>query len=396
MTMYQQTSIEPSPVDWPRTQASEQRYRLRPDGNRWTADPGEVAARDESREPLRDPRLLIDLPNWLGDLVMALPATDRLVRANPCGSTTLHVRPATARLAQVLFPRVRVIATPRQQSPLLTLRRLLRSAKRADIGVTLRNASRAKIVLWLTSRWRLGTSSQGGSVLLNWSHRVVGDRHQVHDADPLLGHLGLPGADPLWRARLPKNLRQAGVDALGLAGLDRGRSSIGLAPGVACGGSAKRWPEERFGRLAALLKGRGFSPVVVIGPGEGALAKTVVAASGTSIPVVGEDLDAAGLAGVLCCLDALVGNDSGPAHTAAVFGVPSLALFGPTDPRRTAPLGSTAAVVTLDLPCSPCLRSRCPLDHCNCLQRLSVENVESHLINLIEDRTGAVSRVVQA
>ncbi len=280
--------------------------------------------------------------------------------------------------------------------PLVTAQKLLRKGKRADIGVTLRNASRAKIVLWLVSRWRLGTASQGGKVLLNRSHTVVGDQHQVHDADLLLASLGLPGADPAWRADLPKDLRTAGSDALDRARLDRSRPAIGLAPGIACGGSAKRWPEENFGRLAALLRAQGFAPVVVIGPGEGALAETVVAASGQDTPVVGEDLDAAGLAGVLCSLEALVGNDSGPAHAAAVLGVPALALFGPTDARRTAPLGSATAVAGLDLSCSPCMRSRCPLDHRDCMRRLSVEEVESGLLNLIDQSGEAVSRAVQA
>jgi heptosyltransferase-2 len=387
-----------SPRDWTRPQpARSPAYRLRRAGDGWAADAILAGSRLRGSAAFEAPRLLVDLPNWLGDFVMALPATQRLVDANAHGSTTLHVRPATARLAAAIFPRARIVATPRRQMPLLTSRRLLRDAPRSDIGVTLRNASRAKIVLWLASRWRLGSSSQGGAALLSWSYPVGDDRHQVHDADPALHHVGLPGADPAWRIRLPRALRDAGLEVLHRAGVAQGRVRVGLAPGVACGGAAKRWPEERFGALAAFLERRGLAPVIVVGPGEGRLARSVSDAAGRDLPIVGEDLDAAGLAGVVSVLDALVGNDSGPVHTAAALDVPCVALFGPTDPRRTAPLGERSAVVVRgDLECAPCLRSRCPMGHRDCMRQLSVERVDSYLRRLIGERAPTVGRAVHA
>jgi ADP-heptose:LPS heptosyltransferase len=55
----------------------------------------------------------------------------------------------------------------------------------------------------------------------------------------------------------------------------------------------------------------------------------------------------------------LITNDSGPMHLAAALGTPIVALFGPTDPRRTGPYGPGHAVLRSGIPCSPCLSRRC-------------------------------------
>jgi heptosyltransferase-2 len=83
----------------------------------------------------------------------------------------------------------------------------------------------------------------------------------------------------------------------------------------------------------------------------------------------------ADLAVVLGQLDLLITNDSGPMHLAASLGVPCLALFGPTDPSRTRPVGRGNQVLYTDRWCSPCFRRRCPLLHHRCMRDLSVDQV---------------------
>jgi len=320
-------------------------------------------------------RLLVDLPNWLGDLVMALPATARLIDANRGGTTILHVRHATAALVAAIFPEVEVIASARRENPLRTFRRIRTLGRRVDIGVTMRNAARAKALLRLVSVWSAGTASQAGHVLLNWSYSPDFSRHQLHDADPALERLDVEPSDDGWRASLPETLINLGRQALSRAGVSASSLPVGLAPGVAWGGSAKRWPEENFGRLAVLLKEAGFQPVVIIGPGEAEIADAVRLASGRDLPVVAEDLDAAGLGAILSSLLALVGNDSGPAHLASALGVRTFALFGPTDDRRTAPMAPEGKVLRHPLDCAPCDQQTCPLVHQACLRDLAPSEV---------------------
>jgi heptosyltransferase-1 len=68
----------------------------------------------------------------------------------------------------------------------------------------------------------------------------------------------------------------------------------------------------------------------------------------------------------------LITNDTGPMHVAAALGKPVVALFGPTEPRRTGPYGQLQNVLRIDLPCSPCLKSTCHFEKLNeCLRGLS-------------------------
>jgi ADP-heptose:LPS heptosyltransferase len=57
--------------------------------------------------------------------------------------------------------------------------------------------------------------------------------------------------------------------------------------------------------------------------------------------------------------DLMITNDTGPMHAAAALGKPLVALFGPTEPRRTGPYGQLENVLRIELPCSPCLKSFC-------------------------------------
>ncbi len=68
----------------------------------------------------------------------------------------------------------------------------------------------------------------------------------------------------------------------------------------------------------------------------------------------------------------MITNDTGPMHVAAAIGKPLVALFGPTEPRRTGPYGHLENVLRLDLPCSPCFKSHCTYEKPNeCLKAIS-------------------------
>ena len=102
-------------------------------------------------------------------------------------------------------------------------------------------------------------------------------------------------------------------------------------------------------------------------------AKPVVLCGETSL---------ADLVGVISGLRALVTNDSGPMHVAAALGVPTLAVFGPTDWRETAPMGPRARLLHEDVECAPCLLRECPIDH-RCMRRITVDRVAEGVLDLL-------------
>jgi len=80
--------------------------------------------------------------------------------------------------------------------------------------------------------------------------------------------------------------------------------------------------------------------------------------------------------------DMMISNDTGPMHVAAALGKPVVAVFGPTEPRRTGPYGQLKNVVRIDLPCSPCLKSHCTYSKpMECLRGIPTEAVFERVLS---------------
>jgi len=206
----------------------------------------------------------------------------------------------------------------------------------------------------------------------------------MYDLDPVLTGLGLEKVSADASLELPATCRTEGAAVLNRAGLT-GARCVGLAPGVAHS-EAKRWPASSYGAVAAMLVQAGLQPVLLIGPGEQTLAHEVLCHASAELPVLGENTDVAGLAGIIAHLAVVVGNDSGPIHLAALAGVATLALFGPTNPGRTAPVGFQHKVLAPSLACAPCNKPQCPSGHHECLAALSPSTVAASILD-IEQRS---------
>jgi heptosyltransferase-2 len=123
---------------------------------------------------------------------------------------------------------------------------------------------------------------------------------------------------------------------------DDPRPVVALAPGAV--GRGKRWSTGRYAEVARALAAKGVSVWVLGGPNETVLAREIVAAGGARVKdLTGNDLRDAIVA--LKAADAAVTNDSGLMHIAAALGTPTVALFGPTNPRLWAPLNPLAAAL---------------------------------------------------
>jgi len=275
-------------------------------------------------------RVLVDLPNWLGDLVLAMPALERLVAGNRRGETWALA--PEAHLPLLCLAGARPIARP-ARSGYAWARRRLRG--QFDVVLTLRHSTRAKLLLAGTgARLRLASEGRGAAALGLSTFAVARSFHQRHDLDAALARLGLDAAsDRPFVLALPSDLRRGGARQRTL--LADGAPLVALLPGSRS--AAKRYPWQSYAAVARRLAGCGVAAVVVVGPGEEWLAAELGARCGARVVPTTWPLD--GTAGLLAACDAAVGNDSGLTHLAALVGCPTLALFGPTDARRTAPVG---------------------------------------------------------
>src|SRR5262249_35842586 len=139
-------------------------------------------------------------------------------------------------------------------------------------------------------------------------------------------------------------------------------------------GPSKLWPPDRLADLATRLDTHGAMTVFLGSPDARAQLRQVEARmSRAPRSLVGRDSPAL-LPALLAEPSALVASDSGPAHVAGAVGIPTVTLFGPTDPRLTAPRGPRATAIWRRPVCAPCFRPRCPIDH-RCLSSVEVEDV---------------------
>ena len=274
------------------------------------------------------------MPNWLGDFVHTLPALTRLAAGNARGRTAVLLPEAHARLARLIG--VDTIARPGNAGYFWARRHL---AGAYEVGVSARHATRAKLLLrGAHTPLTLASRGRGAALLGLATFRIDRGRHQRHDLDGALKRLRLQAVDDsTWRLRMPDGPVAVAREALAPAGPG---SVVALLPGSSAM-PAKRYPVEGFAAVARLLSECRVTCVVVTGPGQEHLA-AAIAAAGAAIALPVEPLDS--VAAMFTGCAAVIGNDSGLTHLAAVVGCPTIALFGPTDPHRTGPVGGAVVM----------------------------------------------------
>ena len=154
-----------------------------------------------------------------------------------------------------------------------------------------------------------------------------------------------------------------------------------LHPGS--GSRKKNWPLSKFLKLAEIFQLEQMRSEFILGPAEYDLAKAVEISGllNPKIHILSELEQALSLMHKAC---GLIGNDSGICHLAAFTGLPTLVVFGPTDPAKWKPIGRSVAIVRSDLDCSPCLeKDKNICDSMKCLRSITPERVYTEFSNLI-------------
>jgi heptosyltransferase II len=321
--------------------------------------------------------IAVRTPNWLGDTVMALPALAALRAAQPDARIVAVGRWARLlsgqEVADILLP------YPGPVHDRLSFARSLREEP-PDVALLLVNSMESAVAAWQWgARRRVGFDTDARRIFLTDVVDLPSPRrHQVDEYGLLLGASGIAledDAQPVWRLR---SVVDKEIDTLlGSAGVGRDQRVVGLHLGAAFGPS-KRWSPKSFGRLAALLDRNALCPLL-LGPLESKeMAAAIVEGAGCPVPsLVGRDRPAL-LPGLLARLACLVSGDTGVAHLAAALRVPTVTLFGPTDPQRTAPRAKTARVLCRHVACAPCFLTECPIDHI-CMTGIDPEDVLSEV-----------------
>tara|TARA_B100001964_G_C14262196_1_gene616402 strand:+ start:9591 stop:10589 length:999 start_codon:yes stop_codon:yes gene_type:complete len=329
---------------------------------------------------MRPNKILIRMPNWLGDCVMALPLLESLRIKFPEVVIDLAI-PADYVSIASLLPCVSTaypLDKKHSQQRKMTLRMLLDGEY--DLLIILPNSFRSAWELFTRNiPTRLGYAGELRSILLtNSPTKTV--KHSLHQSDyymKLIQHL-YPDI-PTTKVRV--NIPTTAVDSANKLLAEISGPIVGIGFGATFG-SAKTWSTERFSKLIRKVKEWG-SPVLLGGPLETPMAKEILKLSGFKIHSFVGQTDLPTLAAIFTKLAVYITNDTGPMHLAALMNTPTVALFGPTAPDETKPIGSNVKVIYHKQECAPCWLRECPKQH-ECMTAIGVEEVESVVKNLVE------------
>jgi heptosyltransferase-2 len=327
-------------------------------------------------------RLLVRPPNWLGDVVLALPALAALRAAYPDAHLTIAAAPGVAPIfrEETDASPDEVIDLPKaSREAVATLRRA-----RVDLGVLLPNSFRSAWQFWragIPERWGYGTAARGSLL----TRRAVmppaaSRRHQADYYRGLVRAFGLACGDAPPRIAVSGGSLERGRALLAQHRVPAGGRLVGIAPGAAYG-QAKQWPSASMAELSARLVREHDATVVIAGAAhDRAAAREIESWCRAHAPeVLPRIVDLVGrtslgvFAAVASRTAVFVSNDSGAMHVAAALGRPVVAIFGPTDEQATGPLGHHDVIVE-PVFCRPCLLRDCPIDH-RCMKRIPVHRV---------------------
>lgn len=294
-------------------------------------------------------QLLVRMPNWIGDAVMAIPTLRRLAS----------------------YGEVSIVAKPHIETLLQHVPFISHREGPFDAGVLLTNS--------FSSAWdffrrnlprRIGFRNDMRSLLLTDPISFPKDRYTSHLTNTYQNLLAPLNITP-----------KVSAPELFLADDEKvvfSQPTIGFHTGAAYG-AAKCWPKESYYETARRLTKKGYRCVFFGHEPSQDLPKGVKSMEGKT--TLRE------LMAYLAACDLVITNDSGPMHVADALGTKVISIFGSTEPRYTGPFSNISNILYANASCSPCFKRTCPIDF-RCMHAITVEHVVEKALALCEsDKT---------
>lgn len=335
--------------------------------------------------------IIVRMPNWIGDMVMATPVLTDLRKAYPHARITAMCRGPVSELlladpeVDELFCFSKTSSFSRRDDKKNLIEKL--RCGKYDLGILLTHSLSSAWWFWQGKvKTRLGYDCNGRRLLL--THAVplpenMDRQHLVITYKMLLEPLGISISDTPPRIFLtPKEVNEA-RQLLKQHGVTQASKVVGINPGATYG-SAKCWLPERFREVAMRLLGDPNIVVVFFGDQATApLVKEICQDLPSRVINLAGLTSLRELASLISICDVLLTNDSGPMHIADALGTRIIALFGSTSEIVTGPY-RTGKVIHKHVDCSPCYQRTCPIDF-RCMKRISADEVYREICAMLEN-----------
>lgn len=341
-----------------------------------------------------DPKnIIVKMPNWLGDAVMAAPVLKDLRDRWPNAKITAMCQSNIAPLFS-FDPNIDEILSYNKPSGWIhrachkDVIEPLRQGE-YDLGILLTNSFSSAYWFWKGAvKYRIGYANGLRSFLLNKAipfPSKMEKQHLVLTYKELLLPLGIPISNSSPQLYLSEEEKIFASQLLKDYGIKKGEIVVGINPGAAYG-SAKCWPPERYEEITLKLLERPSLFVLYFGDQNGkALVDQICQKMPDRVINLAGKTKLRELIALINACSIFLTNDSGPMHIASALHVPLLALFGSTNEVKTGPYNG-GKVLHKHVECSPCYLRKCPKKDFPCMTSIQTEEVFEELKNIIEKR----------
>jgi heptosyltransferase II len=298
-------------------------------------------------------KILIELPTWLGDCVMATPAIENIVNFNNDVQITFI---GSFVSVEALKNHPKVVKTVVLDKKYRVLYKTARNLGEFDYFFSFRSSLRTKFLKFLIS----------AKNKYQFDKNKYQHRHQVEKYNDFIND-SLDINFPPGKLLLSTANSQPST-----------QKTVGINPGASYG-SAKRWYPEEFAKVASELSDQ-YDIVIFGGPGEVDIAldieKSLLKKGVKNYQNLAGKTTIPELINHIYNLDLFITGDSGPMHVAAAFEVPTVAIFGPTKDDETSQwMNEKSLIVRKNLDCQPCMKRTCPLGHHDCMNLIKAVDV---------------------
>lgn len=318
-------------------------------------------------------KILIILPNWLGDALMATPAIEALCVIYPDAQLTLVGSYVSIEALKHHPQCVRsyIDETKKKGNRFLNTYFFAKELGGHDMAVTFRNQLHSSLLLHYSGTpITAGRSSWHSRLLLTHTIKPAHPSHLVEQYRDIAQSLS---EKPLKIGHLKLHIKPHVFE----------RPTLGINPGATYG-SAKRWYPQKFAEVARTFSDS-YEIVLFGGPNEVEMANDIESRlHGVNVTNLAGKTSVQELCAMIGGLNLFITNDSGPMHVAAAYQVPTVAIFGPTRHLETSQWRNEKSVIVRhDMECAPCMKRECPLGHHECMKSITAEEVIEAVKKLI-------------
>ena len=299
-------------------------------------------------------KVLIELPTWLGDAVMATPAIENLENHFDDAEITLI---GSSVAIDAIKNHPKVIKTYIIDGTYSSAYMVVKCLGEFDIFLSFRGSIRSKFMKFCISA---KSKFQFDNKIYKKGHQVEKYNNFINDSININSSPGKLILHNIKKNKLGKN------------------KILGINPGASYG-DAKRWYPDEFANVASALSNE-YDIVIFGGPGEkdiaGDIEKNLIKKGVTNYQNLAAHTSISELMSHISNLDLYVTGDSGPMHLAACFQIPTVSIFGPTKDNETSQwMSKSSFVLKKTLDCQPCMKRSCPLKHHNCMKLIKAKDV---------------------